>query len=51
MIEKTWLELNAEDSKKATQLLNDYTADMLGAAAYRWQQMAHEFWLQTWKGF
>ena len=51
MIEKTWQELNAEDSKKAAQLLNDYTADMLGAAAYRWQQMAHDFWLQTWKGF
>ena len=51
MIEKTWQELNAENSKKAAQLLNDYTADMLGAAAYRWQQMAHDFWLQTWKGF
>ena len=32
-------------------MLNDYTTDCLGAAAYRWQQMAHDFWLQTWKGF
>ena len=51
MIERTWQELNATDSKKAAQYLNDCTADGLGAAAYRWQQMAHDFWLQTWKGF
>ena len=51
MIERTWQELNATDKDRAARLLNDYTADALGAAAYRWQQMAHEFWLQTWKGF
>ena len=51
MIEKTWQELNATDKDKAAQLLNLYTEDMLGAAAYRWQSMAHDFWLQTWKGF
>jgi hypothetical protein len=51
MVERTWQELNTEDKEKAAQYLNDYTSDMLGAAAYRWQQLAHDFWLQTWKGF
>ena len=51
MVERSWQELNATDKGKAAALLNDYTADCLGAAAYRWQQMAHDFWLQTWKGF
>jgi hypothetical protein len=51
MVEKTWQDLNAGDSKKAAQYLNDYTADMLGSAAYRWQQLARDYWLQTWKGF
>ena len=51
MIEKNWQELAATDKDRAARLLNDYTADCLGAAAYRWQQMAHDFWLQTWKGF
>ena len=51
MVERTWQELNATDKEKAAQYLNDYTGDALGAAAYRWQQMAHDFWLQTWKGF
>ena len=45
------LRLNATDKDKAAQYLNDYTADALGAAAYRWQQMARDFWLQSWKGF
>ena len=51
MVEKTWQDLNATDKDKAAQYLNDYTADALGAAAYRWQQMARDFWLQSWKGF
>ena len=51
MVEKTWQDLNAQDTKLAAQYLNDYTQDMLGAAAYRWQQLAHTFWLQSWKGF
>ena len=51
MIERSWQDLSATDKNKAAALLNDYTADCLGAAAYRWQQMAHDFWLQTWKGF
>ena len=51
MVEKTWQDLNAQDAKRAAQYLNDYTQDMLGAAAYRWHQMAHTFWLQSWKGF
>ena len=51
MVETTWQQLNAQDNDKAAQYLNNYTQDMLGAAAYRWQQLAHDFWLQTWKGF
>jgi len=51
VVEKTWQDLNTTDKKKAAQFLNDYTTDCLGAAAYRWQQMAHDFWLQSWKGF
>ena len=51
MVEKTWQDLNAQDSERAARYLNDYTSDMLGAAAYRWHQLAHDFWLQTWKGF
>ena len=51
MVERTWQDLNATDKQKAAQYLNDYTEDALGAAAYRWQQMAHDFWLQNWKGF
>ena len=51
MVELTWHDLNAKDPQKAAQYLNDYTIDALGAAAYRWQQLAHDFWSQTWKGF
>ena len=51
MVETTWQELNTQDKEKATQYLNNYTQDSFGAAAYRWQQLAHDFWLQTWKGF
>ena len=51
VVEKTWQDLNTTDKKKAAQFLNDYTTDCLGAAVYRWQQMAHDFWLQSWKGF
>ena len=51
MVELNWHDLNAKDPAQAAQYLNDYTADALGAAAYRWQQLAHNFWLQTWKGF
>ncbi len=51
LIEQTWQQLNAQDPAAAARYLNDCTHDALGAAAYRWQQLARDFWLQSWKGF
>ena len=51
MIEQSWQSLNTTDPEKARELLNGYTDDFMGAEAHKWQEMAHDFWLQTWKGF
>ena len=50
-VERTWQSLNATDAKKAAQYLNNYTADMLGAEVFKWEEMARDFWMQTWTGF
>ncbi|MBR1655500.1 MAG: C69 family dipeptidase [Prevotella sp.] len=50
-VEKAWQELHANDTKKAQQMLNGYTADFFGATIIRWDEMARHFWRQTWGGF
>lgn len=50
-VEKAWQELKSNDSKKAQEMLNGYTADFFGATITRWDEMARHFWRQTWGGF
>ena len=40
-----------QDKKKATKMLNGYTADFFGATIQRWDEMARTLWRQTWTGF
>ena len=50
-VEKSWQDLHAADNKKAQEMLNGYTADFFGATIVRWDEMARQFWRQTWGGF
>lgn len=50
-VERKWQDLNSRDAARAALYLNNYTADMLGAEVFKWEEMARDFWLQTWKGF
>ncbi|MBR1881559.1 MAG: C69 family dipeptidase, partial [Muribaculaceae bacterium] len=50
-VEQTWQSLHLEDEKKATTMLNGYVADFFGAEVLRWDEMARQFWRQTWTGF
>lgn len=51
MVERQWQDLRATDADQAIQMLNDYTADFLGAEIFQWNQLEHQLWLKTWKGF
>lgn len=51
MVERQWQDLRATDADQAAQMLNDYTADFLGAEIFQWNQLEHQLWLKTWKGF
>ena len=46
-----WQTINSEDSKKATDILNGYTADFFGATVMRWDEMARKLWKMTWAGW
>lgn len=46
-----WQTINSEDSKKATDILNGYTADFFGATVMRWDEMARKLWRMTWAGW
>ena len=46
-----WQTINSEDSKKATDILNGYTADFFGATVMRWDEMARKLWRVTWAGW
>lgn len=46
-----WQTINSEDSKKATNILNGYTADFFGATVMRWDEMARKLWRMTWAGW
>lgn len=35
----------------AAALLTDYTRDLFGAAIYRWDELANQYWKSRWKGF
>lgn len=48
---KQWQTINSEDSKKATDILNGYTADFFGATVMRWDEMARKLWRMTWAGW
>lgn len=47
-LEVTW---KATPEAEQTDLLNDYTADFLGAEISRWDDLAHRFWRMLWVGF
>ena len=46
-----WQTINSEDSKKATDILNGYTADFFGATVMRWDEMSRKLWRMTWAGW
>lgn len=51
-VESRYKELqNSKDEAAARAFLTGYTADFAGAAAYRWQAMADEFWKMFARGF
>lgn len=50
-VEQSWNQLQKENPKKATKMLNGYTADFFGATIARWDEMARTLWRQTWTGF
>jgi len=50
-VEQTYQTLQKEDTKKAEEMLNGYTADFFGATVMRWDEMARYLWRQTWTGF
>lgn len=50
-IVEQWQTINSEDSKKATDILNGYTADFFGATVMRWDEMARKLWRMTWAGW
>ncbi len=41
----------AEDEEEVHQFLNDYTADFLGSAIFRWDELYRTYWRQFWSGF
>lgn len=50
-IEKTYQEMAAEQPEQATALLNDYTADFVGAVVLRWDELYLSYWRKFWAGF
>lgn len=51
-IENRYKELQSSKGEEAARaLLTGYTADFAGAASYRWQEMAGEFWKMFARGF
>ena len=50
-VEQAWMSLNAEDTEKAREMLNGYTADFFAATIVRWDAIARQLWRQTWTGF
>ncbi|MCR4920894.1 MAG: C69 family dipeptidase [Bacteroidaceae bacterium] len=41
----------SDDDEQVHQFLNDYTADFLGAAIFRWDELYRTYWRQFWSGF
>ena len=39
------------EGDEVSQYLNDYTADFLGAAIFRWDELYRTYWRQFWSGF
>lgn len=53
MSELPWLEQTWKSTPQAERptLLNNYTADFLGAEITRWDDLAHKMWRMLWVGF
>lgn len=47
-VEQTYLSL---DEKQATDFLNNYTADFVGAIVLRWDELYLTYWRRFWAGF
>ena len=47
-VEQTYLSL---DEKPATDFLNNYTADFVGAIVLRWDELYLTYWRRFWAGF
>ena len=50
-LEKSYISMAKEDSDKATEILNGYTADFLAAEIVKWDAMQRTLWHKYWKGF
>ncbi|MBR6354975.1 MAG: C69 family dipeptidase [Paludibacteraceae bacterium] len=51
LIETTYQQMAEENEKEATALLNDYTADFVGATVLRWDELYRSYWRKFWAGF
>lgn len=50
-VEKTYTDLSNVDEKKATAMLNGYTADFVGATLLKWDELYRQYWRRFWSGF
>ena len=50
-VENTYKDLTRKDEKEAAALLNDYTADFVGAIVLRWDELYLSYWRKFWAGF
>ena len=52
LIESEYVRLsNQGETQKATDLLNNYSADFFGATIHRWDEINNQLWYDNWKGF
>lgn len=50
-IEQTYQQLIDTDPKAATNLLNGYTSDFVGATVLLWDDLYRQYWRKFWAGF
>ncbi|MCQ2347509.1 MAG: C69 family dipeptidase [Paludibacteraceae bacterium] len=51
MVEAEYTKLMQTSEKEATELLNGYTADFVGATMLRWDELYRSYWRKFWAGF
>ena len=50
-VEQTYQQILTDQPEQATALLNDYTADFVGAVVLRWDELYLSYWRKFWAGF